>query len=139
MDVKLSNMPSRAKQILTNCKTADEVEWECVLWTLEILNDYKFKPIPMAPVALSYTGDDEATAFKRSTDTARVDPEIMRYYELKRKVQVENSGNYDWLKHCRELLLSVGKSAEAQAIKLKLEEAREEQLLILKEVKGDNG
>ena len=134
MDINLSYMPSRAKQILANCKTADEVEWECVLWTLELLDEYKFKPVPMAPAALSYTGDDEATAFKRSTDTARVDPEIMRYYELKRKVQAENSGNYDWLKHCQKLLLRAGKPIEAQAIKVKLEEVQEEQLLILKEV-----
>jgi hypothetical protein len=137
--VAIARVPSRAKEILAKCKTSEEIDLECALWSVDILDTFRFKPIPMAPSVIStVVGEDRASAFTRSVETARLNPEATRYYELKRKIQVENSGGYDWLKRCREILLTAGRPAEAQRIKDKLDTVKEEQLYILKEKGGDD-
>lgn len=100
----------------------ESLELACALWTYEILPQYKFKPLPIKPQAVieheEIPVDDRQ---ELAVSYYKIRPEVNRYYELLRKVRIQNREHFEWLASCATLLQKEGKLDEARAIKSHIE------------------
>lgn len=101
--------------------TMDRFLLECSRWTLDLLEEYKFKPFPIKPL--------EVEAFEKipgreslAASYFEENPCIMPYYDAIRKIKAENRAIREWLGECRKHFIKFNEFDNATRISKRLNE-----------------
>ena len=122
----------RMKELLAEFEVSKDLPallLHCAEWTVDELNSFNFKPLPLKPrEVIEYEEMPERDREELSKEFFTAHPQILYYSNLVRFVKQENKAIYDWLVDCRTRLLLNGQPEGARIIDEKLKGITVEQL-----------
>jgi len=124
MDTRLSER-SRAllAELTAKTITLDEFLLECAKWTAELVDEFKFKPLPARPEEMNIL--DEVPEHQRNMlprEFYDTHPQILNYVRTRDQIHWENKSLYGWLMECRKILVEHEEIDSAAKIDEKIKE-----------------
>lgn len=122
------NQAARSKDLLGRLEgkqlDMDHFLLECAKWTLETLDEIKWKALPEKPHQLKAYEEFEDKANLNSA-YFEDNPVILAYTNIVRSTLAENRATRDWLTECYRIFIKLNEFKSAELINKKLKEEKE--------------